>query len=165
MKGSFVKITLICVGRLKEEAERAIVARYLERFRGIGAGLGFAPPEIIELSESRAANATQRKSAESSEITKKIPPNARIFALDEHGKSIGSEDFARLLAEYRDESVRNLMFVIGGPDGLDPAFSKAAQLKLSLGRFTFPHGLARAILAEQLYRAATILAGHPYHRE
>lgn len=163
--GRPVKITLICVGRLKDEAERAIVARYMERFRGIGAGLGFAPPVIIELNESKAATVNQRKSGEAAEIRKKLPPDSHIFAMDERGKNMGSDEFAKLLAQYRDESIRNLTLVIGGPDGLAPEFAQSAQLTLSLGRFTFPHGLARAILAEQLYRAATILAGHPYHRE
>jgi 23S rRNA (pseudouridine1915-N3)-methyltransferase len=159
-----VRLALLCVGKLKEEAERQIVARYLERFRQTGAPLGLAAPEVIELSESRAPAAKERKAAEAAELRKRMAAGACVLALDERGATLASQDFARKLVGWRDEGVRNLAVVIGGPDGLDPDFVASAQAVLSLGRLTLPHGLARAVLAEQLYRAATILAGHPYHR-
>lgn len=160
-----MKLTLICVGRLKEEAERQIVARYLERFQVMGAPLGFGPLSVIELLEARDSAATKRKTTEAAEIRKKIGNGAYIIALDERGRTLNSPEFAQKLATARDDGARTVEFVIGGPDGLDPDFTREAQLMLSLGRLTLPHGLARVVLVEQIYRAATILAGHPYHRE
>ncbi len=159
-----MKLHILCVGRLKEEAERAIVERYRQRFQQIGAPLGFGGVGVTELTESNARSAPERKAFEAAELRKKIPTDARIVALDEGGKAVGSAAFAEMLAKLRDDGARHLCFVVGGPDGLDQAFAAEAFLTLSLGRLTLPHGLARAILAEQLYRAASILAGHPYHR-
>ena len=159
-----MKIDLLCVGRLKDEPERVIVARYLERFQQFASALGFAAPIMTELTESRAKSPKERKTAEAVELRKKLKDGARVIALDERGQIIASVDFARLLSQWRDGGVRHLSIVIGGPDGLDAEFARAAALNLSLGRMTLPHGLARAVLAEQLYRAASILAGHPYHR-
>jgi 23S rRNA (pseudouridine1915-N3)-methyltransferase len=159
-----MKIDLLCVGRLKDEPERLIVARYLERFQQFGAALGFAAPVMTELTESRAKSPKERKLAEAAELRKRLKDGAKVIALDERGQPITSADFAALLGRWRDGGTRYLNIVIGGPDGLDPEFARAAALNLSLGRMTLPHGLARAVLAEQLYRAASILAGHPYHR-
>lgn len=159
-----MKITLICIGRLKEDAERKIVARYTERFQQTGAQGGFPALSIVELPESRAATAKARKAAEAAELRKKIATDVPVIALDERGSSLTSAEFAEKLGTWRDSGVKNLAIVIGGPDGLDAAFVKEARLVLSLGRLTMPHGLARAVVAEQLYRAATILTGHPYHR-
>lgn len=159
-----MKIDLLCVGRLKDEPERLIVARYLERFQQFASSLGFAALIVTELVESRAKSARERKTAEASELRKKLKDGARIIALDERGQAMTSAEFATLLAAWRDGGTRHLNIVIGGPDGLDAEFARAAALNLSLGRMTLPHGLARAVLAEQLYRAASILAGHPYHR-
>jgi 23S rRNA (pseudouridine1915-N3)-methyltransferase len=159
-----VKLTLLCVGKLKDEAERAIVSRYVERFGQIGPGLNLACAGVTELPESRAASADARKIAEAAEIRRRIPADARTIALDEKGRSLGSNEFAHLLRRWQEEGVKLAAIVIGGPDGLDRALVNDAGLCLSLGRLTLPHGLARAVLAEQLYRAATILARHPYHR-
>jgi 23S rRNA (pseudouridine1915-N3)-methyltransferase len=87
-----------------------------------------------------------------------------IVALDERGRDFNSQDFARWLGTRQDAGARHAAFLIGGPDGHGAEVLAAAALQLCLGRLTLPHGLARAVLAEQLYRAATILAGHPYHR-
>jgi 23S rRNA (pseudouridine1915-N3)-methyltransferase len=87
-----------------------------------------------------------------------------VIALDERGKALTSEAFARLIARTRDDGVKTAAILIGGPDGLAPAVREAAQMKVSFGAITLPHGLGRIELAEQLYRAATILTGHPYHR-
>ena len=159
-----MRVQLLCVGRLKEEAERAIVDRYLQRFRQIAGPLGFGVVSVSELVESRARTAGERKAAEAAELRRRMPAAARLVALDENGKTIGSADFARFLAEMRDGGVRDVAFIIGGPDGLDKTLVAEAALTLSFGRMTLPHGLARAVFAEQLYRAATILSGHPYHR-
>lgn len=159
-----MKVTLLCVGRLKEEPERQIVARYMERFQQTGAHAGFAAPVVVELTESRASSAKERKAAEAAELRKKIVNGATLAVLDERGAAMTSAEFAQNLGAWRDGGARNLCIIIGGPDGLDPALVKEARLVLSLGRLTMPHGLARAVLAEQLYRAATILTGHPYHR-
>lgn len=159
-----MKIDVICVGRLKDEPERLIVARYLERFQQFGAALGFSPPLMTELAESRAKSPQERKTAEAGELRKRLKDGSRLIALDERGKTLSSADFAATLADWRDRGVRHAHIVIGGPDGLDTGLAQSAALILSLGRMTLPHGLARAVLAEQLYRAASILAGHPYHR-
>ncbi|WP_088348288.1 MULTISPECIES: 23S rRNA (pseudouridine(1915)-N(3))-methyltransferase RlmH [Rhodomicrobium] len=159
-----MKLHILCVGRLKEDAERGIVERYLQRFQQTGAPLGFGGVAITELIESKARSAPERKAAEAAELRKKIPEGARIVALDERGKTLGSAEFAQFLASARDNGIRNLCLIIGGPDGLAPDLAAEAALTLSFGRMTLPHGLARAVLAEQLYRAASILAGHPYHR-
>ena len=159
-----MKLSVFCIGKLKEDAERAIVTRYLERFGQTSAALGLSFAGLTELMESRAASAEARKAAEAAELRRRLPDDARVVALDERGKSIASEDFAETLRRWQDEGVRSTAFLIGGPDGLDPALVKEAGLVLSFGRLTMPHGLARAVLAEQLYRAATILARHPYHR-
>ena len=87
-----------------------------------------------------------------------------IIVLDERGKTLTSEAFARLLGKTRDDGAATAAILVGGPDGLAPAVREAAHHKLSFGAITLPHGLARIVLAEQLYRAATILSGHPYHR-
>ena len=161
-----MKITLICIGRLKEDAEQRIVVRYTERFQQTGAQAGFPALSIVELPESRAASAKARKAAEAEELRKKIASGSPVIALDERGTTLTSTEFAEKLGAWRDNSgVKNLAIVIGGPDGLDAGLVKEARLVLSLGRLTMPHGLARAVLAEQLYRVATILTGHPYHRE
>jgi 23S rRNA (pseudouridine1915-N3)-methyltransferase len=94
-----------------------------------------------------------------------LPAGGVVVALDERGKTLGSEDFAQRLLRWRDDGKPALSFVIGGADGLDPAFVKAADLTLSFSPLTWPHQLVRIMLAEQLYRATTILSGHPYHRE
>lgn len=159
-----MKLALYCVGKLKEDAERAIVARYVERFVQIGAGLGLSWAGITELPESRAASSAARKTAEAAELRRRIQAESRIIALDERGRMLTSEDFAETLRRWQEEGVRGVAVLVGGPDGLAPALVKDAHLTMSLGRMTLPHGLARAVLAEQLYRAATILAGHPYHR-
>ncbi|NJM33687.1 MAG: 23S rRNA (pseudouridine(1915)-N(3))-methyltransferase RlmH [Rhodomicrobium sp.] len=159
-----MKIEIICIGRLKEEAESQIVARYIQRFSPVGGPLGFGAIGMTEIGESKARTAAQRMAAEAAEISRKISAGAHIVACDRNGKTLDSQTLADYLARLRDDGARLLYIVIGGPDGLDPSIKERAGLTLSFGRMTLPHGLARAVLAEQLYRAATILAGHPYHR-
>ena len=158
-----MKITLLAVGRLKEGPERALVVRYLERSRDLGQALGFTGVDVVELPESRATRADDRKIEEGRSLVTRLEGMAHI-ALDETGQSPTSEEFAWWNAKLRDNGTRNLAFVIGGADGLDPMVANTAQYKLAFGAMTLPHQLARIVLSEQLYRAMTLLAGHPYHR-
>lgn len=160
-----MKITIICVGRLKEDAEREIFERYLERLLQIGRQYGLGPTALIELPESRAKTTRERKAEEAEALGKRIPANSEIFTLDERGRTLSSTEFSEKLKAARDCGLKNLCFVVGGPDGLDPDLVCKADMAISFGRMTLPHGLVRAVLAEQIYRAATIIAGHPYHRE
>jgi 23S rRNA (pseudouridine1915-N3)-methyltransferase len=157
-------LIVAAVGRVKDGAERQLLGRYRDRFADLGKRLGFAPVAWQELSQSRAGDAEQRRDEEAAALLKRARDAQRIIALDERGKALGSQAFAQLLAKLRDEGTGTLAILVGGPDGLGPAVREAAHTTLALGPMTLPHGLARIVLAEQLYRAATILAGHPYHR-
>ena len=135
-----------------------------ERFGELGRKLGFRSLEIHEIPESRARDAAGRINEEAAAISAKIPEKSILVALDERGDSIDSSGFARHLGRWRDESVANTFFLIGGADGLSPDLRRKAKLKLAFGAATWPHQIVRVMLLEQIYRAATILAGHPYHR-
>ena len=159
-----MRIIIATIGRLKDGAERELLGRYRDRFADLGKRLGLGPAVWHEPAESRATTAAKRCGEEAAALLKLSRDADFIIALDEGGRSMTSPAFARLLAKVRDEGVGTLAILIGGPDGLAPDAREAAHLRLSLGAMTLPHGLARIVLAEQLYRAATILAGHPYHR-
>jgi 23S rRNA (pseudouridine1915-N3)-methyltransferase len=159
-----MRLIIAAVGRLKDGAERELLERYRERFADLGKRLGFGPIAWHEPGESRAATAVKRCAEEGAALLKLARDADTIIALDERGKSLTSQAFAQLLGKIRDDGAGTLAILIGGPDGLAPAVRDAAHVKLALGAMTLPHGLARIVLAEQLYRAATILAGHPYHR-
>ena len=158
-----MRLIVAAVGRLKD-AERDLCERYQKRFDAAGRALGLGPLSICELSESRAASAVARKAEEAARLLKAAAPATARVVLDEGGKALASEAFAKWLAQTRDGGCKGLAFLIGGPDGHGPEVAQGAALKLSLGAMTLPHGLARAVLIEQLYRATTILSGHPYHR-
>ena len=160
-----MRLTLAAVGRLKAGPERDLVARYVERIAGTGKALGLPELALRETDESRARRPEDRKAEEARALRTLIPAGARLVALDERGKSIASERFAQEIAHWRDCGVRDLCFVIGGADGLDPALRDEAALCLSFGALTLPHQIVRALVAEQVYRAISILAGHPYHRQ
>ncbi len=149
---------------MKQGPERELVARYLDRAVATGKPLGLTGFSVTELTESRASSSAARKADEAKAIREHLSQHSRLIPLDEHGKSIGSDDFAQLLARWRDDG-KDAHFVIGGADGLAPDFVKDADLVLSFSPLTWPHQLVRIMLAEQLYRATTILSGHPYHRE
>jgi len=159
-----MRISVIAVGRLKDSAERGLADRYIDRFEKLGRQIGLGALDEVELGESRAQTAAARRDDEAAAMLGRVPAHARIVVLDAGGKQLTSDDFAALLASWRDEGVQAAAFLIGGPDGHGPTVAGAADLTLSLGRMTLPHGLARVVLAEQLYRVATILTGHPYHR-
>ncbi|MFI4974280.1 MAG: 23S rRNA (pseudouridine(1915)-N(3))-methyltransferase RlmH [Caulobacterales bacterium] len=154
-----MRISLICVGRLGRSPEAILARDYAERATAAGRALGLGPVDIVEV-EARKPG----KAAEAEAILGKSG-QARLIACDEHGRAMTSREFAARLAALRDEGVRALALVIGGADGLGEALLDAARDRLAFGPQTWPHALARVMLAEQVYRAATILAGAPYHRD
>jgi 23S rRNA (pseudouridine1915-N3)-methyltransferase len=159
-----MRLVVIAVGRLKQGPERELAARYRERFEETGRKLGFRGLEIHEIPESRARDTATRINEEAAAISAQIPEKSVLVALDERGESIDSLGFARHLARWRDQSVANTLFLIGGADGLSPDLRRKAKLRVAFGAATWPHQIVRVMLLEQIYRAATILAGHPYHR-
>ena len=159
-----MRVTIAAVGRMKQGPERELVARYLERAVASGRPLGLSGFEVTELTESRASSSPARKADEAKALRAALPDGI-VVALDERGKTLGSEAFANQIARWRDDGRPAVSFVIGGADGLEPDFVKGADLTLSFSPLTWPHQLVRIMLAEQLYRTTTILSGHPYHRE
>jgi 23S rRNA (pseudouridine1915-N3)-methyltransferase len=158
-----LRLAILAVGRLKSGPERDLVERYRQRIEGIGRSLGVAGLETVELAESRARREEDRRADEAAALLQRAG-SATLVAFDERGTSLGSEAFARRIGSWRDEGRPALACVIGGPDGLDRAVRQRAELVLSFGMLTLPHQIVRALVAEQLYRALTILAHHPYHR-
>lgn len=159
-----MKLILASVGKLKSGPERELFDHYAARVGGIGKSVALGPMTEVSVNESRKGGAGARKAGEAGALIARLPENAAIVAFDENGKKLTSDAFARLIGKIRDSGASSLALVLGGPDGHGPALLEKAQYVVSLGAITLPHGLARVIVAEQLYRAATILAGHPYHR-
>lgn len=160
-----MRISIAAIGRLKTGPERQLVDRYLERAIGAGKQMGLTGFNINEFSEARHDNSAQRKLQEAEQLLSCCPEGAKLIALDERGRTMTSPDFAQRLGQFRDDGARQCTFVIGGPDGLDAAVRKRADLVLSFSPLTWPHQIVRALLCEQIYRAITIMGGHPYHRE
>lgn len=159
-----MRLIIAAVGKLKDGAERDLYDRYVGRLAGMSRQLALGPIELIEMPESRAAGAPERQADEAVRLKKAVAQAQTVVALTETGQNLSSVSFASLLRTRRDAGSSCLAFCIGGPDGHGPEILQRAELKLSLGSMTLPHGLARVVLAEQLYRAATIISGHPYHR-
>ena len=159
-----MRVHLFAVGRLKAGPERDLSARYVDRFSKVGPPLGLEFGRLLEIAESRAGNVETRRREEAEALFKALPEGAALLLLDELGQAETSEDFARSLRHWRDEGRRDLVMAIGGADGHGEALRSEADRIVSFGRMTWPHQLARIMASEQLYRAATILAGHPYHR-
>lgn len=155
-----MKLHILAVGRLRAGPEAELVSDYRTRLDRTGRALSLGPLEILEVEDKKGGG----KAAESALLAKAIPQNALVIALDERGKSLSSPDFATQLVSWRDDGQRDAAFLIGGADGLDKDLRARADFKLSFGAMVWPHMLARVMLCEQLYRAATILAGSPYHR-
>ncbi len=158
-------LRIIAVGSLKKGPERALVDEYLKRARPLLKRLGLSAIEERELPESRKPGAAQRQREEAQAILKHIAPGALLLALDERGENISSRVFAQRLQQLATHGAPQVAVVIGGPDGLDDELRQRADALISFGRLTWPHRLARVMLAEQLYRAASITAGLPYHRD
>jgi len=157
-----MRITIAAVGRLKDGAEQGLVERYVERLGSRAAGIG--PVRVKEIIEGKQTSAAARRADEAGRLLHAVDDADMHIALDGKGKMLSSAAFARLLGEKRDGGTSTLAFLIGGPDGHGTAALEAAHLTLSLGPMTLAHGLARVVLSEQIYRAVTILTGHPYHR-
>src|SRR5690606_21392975 len=141
--------------------------RYFGRLAKAGPAVGLDFTGVAEIAESRARDVDERRREEAAALAAHLSPqraDAALILLDERGKNPTSEDFAALVAALRDRGRKRLVLAIGGPDGHDAASRQGADHVLSFGAQTWPHQLVRVMLAEQLYRAATILAGHPYHR-
>ncbi|KHQ52747.1 23S rRNA (pseudouridine(1915)-N(3))-methyltransferase RlmH [Mameliella alba] len=155
-----MRVHLCVVGRLRKGPEKALVDDYLTRFDRTGRALGLGPAQVIEVEDRKGGG----MAGEAALLRRAIPSGARICALDERGNSWSSPEFSKKLADWRDGGAQDLAFVIGGADGIDPALRAEAQDLMSFGRMVWPHMLVRVMLAEQLYRAASIQAGAPYHR-
>src|SRR6185312_13749919 len=159
-----MRLAVVAIGRLKQGPERELADRYRGRFDDIGRKLGFRGLDGHEVPESRARDAGRRIADEAAAILPRVPEASVLVALDEKGKNIDSAAFAGHLGRWREESVGSTIFVIGGADGLSPELRRKAKLSVAFGAATWPHQIVRVMLLEQIYRAATILAGHPYHR-
>ncbi|MDJ0513361.1 MAG: 23S rRNA (pseudouridine(1915)-N(3))-methyltransferase RlmH [Methyloceanibacter sp.] len=160
-----MRLLIAAVGKLKQGPERQLWTHYLGRAEALGRNLGLSPLSSVELPESRAQAESIRRSAEAEALLTKLPKDFAVVCLDPKGKAYSSEAFSKALAVWRDDArAPGVAFALGGPDGIGEAVLERAEISLSLGPMTLPHGLARIVLAEQLYRAMTILAGHPYHR-
>jgi 23S rRNA (pseudouridine1915-N3)-methyltransferase len=154
-----LKVTLLCVGRLGGAAEAELAAGWARRAGQVGRAHGFGPVEIVEVESRRAG-----KAAEGEALLAKLK-DAFVIACDEHGEAMTSREFASRLGRLRDDGVARAAFVIGGADGLGAEVLASADLTIAFGPQTWPHALARAMLAEQIYRAASLMAGQPYHRD
>ena len=159
-----MRLAVVAIGRVKAGPDRELAERYLERAAKGGRSLGFKSVEIVELAESRAARAADRVVEEGAAIAKLLKDDAVCVALDGAGVAQSSEAFAAQLGQWRDSGREAVIFIIGGADGLSADIQRRAALTLSFGKATWPHQLVRIMLLEQLYRAVTILSGHPYHR-
>lgn len=159
-----MKLWIVAVGRMKAGPEQELAARYIDRLRKSGAPLGLEWGGVVELAEARQSTVAERKRDEAARIEAALPGNAAFLVLDETGRTPSSPEFSGEIARFRDEGTRDLAFVIGGPDGLAPELRARADLVIAFGRLTLPHQIVRILVAEQLYRATTILSGHPYHR-
>jgi len=154
-------VTVAAVGRLRSRPESALVEDYLTRFDRTGRALGLGPAKVVEIDDRKSAG----RASEAALLSAAIPKGALAIALDELGRAMTSPQFAETLERWAGTGVRDAAFLIGGADGLDPSLRDRADHLLSFGGMVWPHRLVRVMLAEQLYRAASILAGSPYHRE
>lgn len=157
---------LLCVGRLKAGPERELVGHYVTRAAGVGRGLGVKLFEIREIEESKARRPEDRKKDEAKEIRALLASLqvSDFIAFDESGENLTSAGFAQKLDRLREAGTSHLALILGGPDGFDPELRAEAKLVAAFGAMTWPHQLARVMAAEQIYRALTLIAGHPYHR-
>jgi 23S rRNA (pseudouridine1915-N3)-methyltransferase len=156
-----MRLTVAAVGRLRDGMPEAALFRdYQTRFDRTGRALSLGPLALAEVEDKRGGG----MAAEASLLSRAVPQGAVIAVLDERGRNLSSPELAAELARWRDAGRQDAAFLIGGADGLDPSLRDRADLAVSFGRMVWPHMLARVMLAEQLYRAASILAGLPYHR-
>jgi 23S rRNA (pseudouridine1915-N3)-methyltransferase len=159
-----MRLLIAAVGRLKAGPEREMLDRYVERANAAGRAVSLGPLEISEFSESQDRRPQDRMADEGRKLEAALPKGVKRIVLDAGNRSLSSEDFAARLAAFRDQGAPGAAFLIGGADGLDAGLKAKADLTISYGAATFPHQIVRILLAEQIYRAITILSGHPYHR-
>ena len=159
-----MRIDVVAVGRMRAGPEADLVTRYLTRAEKAGRAIGLAGFKLTEPDESRLGSSTLRKAQEGERLLSLATDGGVVIVLDETGRHLTSAKFSNLMGTWRDDGRPSAVFLIGGPDGHDGSVVRRADLVLSLGAMTLPHLLARVVLAEQLYRTVTILAGHPYHR-
>lgn len=155
-----MRVHIVAVGRLRKGPERELIDDYVTRFDRTGRALGLGPLNLIEVEDKKGGG----MSAEAALLERALPDSAVLVVLDERGRLMSSPEFSDQLAVWRDQGRGDVAFVIGGADGIDPALRARADAALSFGQMVWPHMLARVMLTEQLYRAASILAGSPYHR-
>ncbi|PZQ49867.1 MAG: 23S rRNA (pseudouridine(1915)-N(3))-methyltransferase RlmH [Rhodovulum sulfidophilum] len=155
-----MRIHVLAIGRLRSGPESALIDDYLGRFDKTGRALGLGPARVVEIEDRKGGGSE----AEGALILQAAPKGAVLVALDERGQMLSSPDFAKLLGRWADTGTRDLAFAIGGADGHPAAVRDQADYLMSFGHMVWPHMLARVMLCEQLYRAASILAGGPYHR-
>ncbi|KAJ04355.1 23S rRNA (pseudouridine(1915)-N(3))-methyltransferase RlmH [Sulfitobacter mediterraneus] len=155
-----MRVHICAVGRLRAGPEKTLIDDYLTRFDRTGRNLGLGPARVVEVEDKKGGGMV----AEAALLQKAIPQGALICVLDERGKVEKSPEFANRLAGWRDMGRGDLAFVIGGADGIDSALRGTADHALSFGKMVWPHMMVRVMLSEQLYRAASILSGGPYHR-
>ncbi len=156
-----MRVHVCAVGRLRAGPERDLVDDYMQRFDRTGRALSLGPLVEHEVEDKRGGG----MAAEAELLSRAVPSGAVMVTLDERGRVLSSPEFAEQIALWRDGGRQDLAFVIGGADGIQPGLRARADFSISFGRMVWPHMLVRVMLAEQLYRAAAILAGTPYHRE
>jgi len=157
-------LSVLAVGHARGTHEDALCNDYIDRANGFARRLGISKISVEEIGVSRARDARSRIQEECEKLSKRVPTGAHVILLDAKGKGMTSEDFAEMIAALRDAGTKDLALVIGGPDGLASLPGIRAGRSLAFGPQTWPHLMVRTMLAEQIYRALTILAGHPYHR-
>ena len=159
-----MRLHLLAIGHARGTPEATLTEDFVGRAQNMGRRMGFPAVVCEELAVSKDRDVKKRMADEAERLGKRVPDGAHVILLDAKGKGMTSEDFAEMLGALRDAGTKDLCFVIGGPDGLGTLEGKRAGRSLAFGPQTWPHLLVRAMLAEQIYRAVTILAGHPYHR-
>ena len=159
-----MRLWIYAIGHMRGTPEGMLVEDFCDRARKLGRNMGFSAVALEELPVSKQRDAAARMKDEAERLCTRLPAGAHIVLLDARGKGMTSEDFAEMLGSLRDVGTKDIAFVIGGPDGLAPLPGIKSSRSLAFGPQTWPHLLARALLTEQVYRALTILAGHPYHR-
>lgn len=160
-----MRLSIRAIGRMKSGPESEMFDRFLGRARATGRTVGISDVTLREFAESRAANAAQRRDEEAGLLLGSLPGDCRLVALDEKGKDESSTAIAAMIGARLADATPEIAFAIGGPDGHGSELLRRASLVLRFGHATWPHRLVRIMLAEQVYRATTILSGHPYHRE
>jgi 23S rRNA (pseudouridine1915-N3)-methyltransferase len=155
-----MRVHICAVGRLRHSCEKTLIEDYCRRFDKTGRGLALGPMHLHEVEDNKASG----RSAEAELLSRSIPKGSLVCSLDERGKLMSSPEFATLLSQWRDQGQSDVSFIIGGADGLHSDLRAEATASLSFGKMVWPHIMARLMLTEQLYRAASILAGTPYHR-